>query len=254
MKVLAISDTHGYDFTNLIDECDLLLIGGDISPARLDHSFYMQQSWFDTNWIAQMDKLSLTKCKHIVFIGGNHDTYLGEMNISKKNDMIQAKLPSNVHYLCDSVVEIEGVKIYGSPWCNLPSWARSGPPVWNFAKTNSELRDVYAKIPDDTDILLTHGPAFGFCDSILDEKIVERNTQLFGASESRLGSSALTERIVSGLKPKYVISGHIHSAQRNFAYYKRLLNEDTSKATKFACVSIMDEKYSPVLPPLEFTM
>lgn len=235
MKIVAISDTHGSDFVEVVPSGDLLLIAGDISPVRLDHSFYAQQQWFNDTFVNQLEQLC-TKFKHIVFIGGNHDTYLSECNISRNNDVIRNVLPNNVYYLCDNMITINGVKIWGSPWCNIPKWARFGPPVWNFAANEEQLTNIYSKIPNDIDILLTHGPAFGFNDEILD------SIHFFNENDNNthLGSKSLIERIVNGINAKYVISGHIHSAKREYSVYKKQLEE---KGIKFSCVSILDESY-----------
>lgn len=235
MNIQAISDTHGSNFISKIDKCDILLIAGDISPVKGDHSYYNQKYWYENEFVKQLEELK-SLANHIVFIGGNHDTYLSECNISKNNNAIRSILPSNVHYLCDDLVTIDEIKIYGSPWCNRPSWARKGPPVWNFALNEFELKEHYDKIPNDIDILLTHGPAYGYCDSILDESIT-----LIGDTDKRLGSTALSGRIRDGLKAKYVLSGHIHSAERNYVIYKQQLDEE---GIKHACVSILNEQYN----------
>ena len=239
MKIVALSDTHGFDFTDRVPECDILLLAGDISPVNLDHSFYSQQQWFINTFIKQLKQLT-SIAKNIVFIGGNHDTYLSEVNISKNNDIIHNLLPDNVYYLCDSEVTINKIKIYGSPWCNLPSWGRQGPPVWNFAKNEKDLDIVYDNIPNDIDILLTHGPCFGFCDVILDENVIDINRINYNSNPERLGSKSLRNRIIKGVNAKYVISGHIHSANHKYEVYKPDLAHD---GIKFACASILNENY-----------
>jgi Icc-related predicted phosphoesterase len=248
MKIQAISDTHGSDFFHLIGDSDILLIAGDISPARESHDYYPQKRWFHEIFVKQLSRLT-EKVGHVVFIGGNHDTYLSDCNISANNSEIRSALPKNVHYLCDDLVDINGLRIFGSPWCNAPTWARIGPPVWNFAGKDETLQEVYAKIPHDIDILISHGPAHGFCDVILDPALNGRNLEKFGAGAERLGSKALTASFVRGLSPKYVISGHIHSANHNFEVYKSKID---GTAIKFACVSILDEQYTfnPAYRPL----
>ena len=68
---------------------------------------------------------------------------------------------SNVTVLYDESITLEcGLKIYGSPYspefCN---WAFS-------LKSTQDKIDCWSKIPDDTDILITHTPPHG----ILDER------------------------------------------------------------------------------------
>jgi DNA repair exonuclease SbcCD nuclease subunit len=209
----------------------------------MDHSFYTQQNWFLNDFIAELQECK-AKAKHIVFIGGNHDTYLAEVSISDGNSRrINNQLPDDVHYLCDESIELDGIKIYGTPWCVLPPWARSGGPVWNFARRDEALSAIYQDIPDGVDILLTHGPAYRFCDAILDDKTLEKQQSTWDTSGSPepLGSKALFLAISElKQKPKYVLSGHIHSAKRDYEIYQPEVPGDK---VKFSCCSILNEEY-----------
>lgn len=49
--------------------------------------------------------------RHEVFIAGNHD-FLFERDATEA----EALVPVGVHYLRDSGIAIEGLKIWGSPW------------------------------------------------------------------------------------------------------------------------------------------
>lgn len=60
-------------------------------------------------------------------------------------------LPVNVHHLCNSGVEIDGIKFYGVPM------------FLEDCVTDHQSRN-YAMIPSDTDILITHSPAYGILD------------------------------------------------------------------------------------------
>jgi len=52
----------------------------------------------------------------------------------------------------DSSINIEGIKIYGSPW--QPSYHD-----WAFNLERGEaIRKKWDLIPGDTDVLITHGP------------------------------------------------------------------------------------------------
>lgn len=247
-KIVVISDTHGFSFADKIPECDILLICGDISPVNADHSFYFQKQWFHDTFIKDL-KSYKEKAKHIVFIGGNHDTYLSEINITDGHgNRINNYLPDNVHYLCNESIIIDDIKIYGSPWVCLPNWARSGPPVWNFAKKDENLLEVYSSIPKDVDIIMTHGPAHRFCDVILDEGVIDFNIKNFNYKPDNLGSKSLTSILNSkNIKPKYVFSGHIHSADHNV---NKILDKDLNVVTKFYCTSLLDESYQFAYNPL----
>ena len=81
--------------------------------------------------------------KHKIFICGNHDDCLYDANIDGLSD--------NVHQLSNSGIEIEGVKFYGVPM------------FLEDCITERQSRN-YAKIPGDTDVLITHSPAYGILD------------------------------------------------------------------------------------------
>jgi len=243
MKIVAISDVHGVDASVYIPKCDVLLIAGDISPVRGDHGYYFQRGWFQDDFVVHHLPAYKEMAKHVVFIAGNHDTYLSECNISGKNNDIRKLLPKDVHYLCNDMAVIDGIRIYGSPWVNAPKWAHIGPPVWNFACGENQLKEIYSHIPNDVDIILSHGPAFGFCDVILDGVLNERNKMAYNSNaDERLGSMALRQRIINGVKAKYVVSGHIHSADHMHQVFKPDLDHP---GIKFACASILNEDYEP---------
>lgn len=234
-KIQAIADTHGRPIADEIEECDILIIAGDISPVWMDHSFHAQRGWFETNFISDLKECK-AKANHIVFVGGNHDTYLAEMAVSGSKQ-VNILLPDDVHYLCDESIEIEGIKIYGTPWCVLPKWADEGPPVWNFARSDEALEAIYSTIPNGIDILVTHGPAYRFCDAILEP----RGYRYSNTEPEPLGSKSLLEAISKlDQKPKFVLSGHIHSAQREFEVYQPQVPGDK---VKFSCCSILNEEY-----------
>lgn len=112
--------------------------------------------------------------KHKIFICGNHDDCLYGANIDG--------LDSNVHYLCNSGVEIEGEKFYGVPM------------FMGDCITDRQFRN-YEKIPTDTDVLITHSPAYGILD--FDDNL-------------NYGSEELLSRI-SSIELKAHLFGHIHA-------------------------------------------
>lgn len=246
MRVCAVADIHGEEeeLIRRVRECDVLLIGGDISPAREPHDFETQQKWFKYSWVRTLEKL-LKKAKRIVFVAGNHDTYLYDMFRFKNNLEIDKIIPSGVNYLCDSFVVIGGKVIYGSPWCNLPGFASEGPPVWNFARNEQLLYPTFASMPHNTHILLTHGPAKDYCDVIEDVDTRLYLADLTGAKKKHLGSNSLL-RAIKNVKPRYVISGHIHSAHYGFVdkVYKNDAGENIG-VTSFSNVSLVGEDYRP---------
>ncbi|MCL7421771.1 MAG: hypothetical protein M8364_12785 [Methylobacter sp.] len=100
-------------------------------------------------------------------------------------------LVKNAIYLEDSGIEIDGVKFWGSPWqpffCN---WAFNLP-------RGPKLAAVWAKIPEDIDVLITHTPPYGILDKIDDGESV--------------GCEDLSEAL-KRVKPKIHVFGHIHES------------------------------------------
>lgn len=141
--------------------------------------------------------------RHKIFICGNHDDCLYGAKIDG--------LDSNVHYLCNSGVTIDGIKFYGVPM------------FMGDCITDQQLRQ-YANIPSDTDVLITHSPAFGILD--LDDEI-------------NYGSEELLVR-VSELNLKAHLFGHIH-AQHGIT---------TINNTIFSNAAILNADYSVLNSPI----
>lgn len=177
MTIVTISDTHGHhnELTNL-PSGDIIIHSGDFTPYNKtsDEPYSGFISWF-----------SKTPYKYKILIAGNHDREVEKLGYHKFYNLCNK---FGIIYLEDSSVTIEGVKFYGSPWT----------PVfknWSFMKTDHKLKDVWKKIDDNTDILITHGPAY---------EILDRNK--FG---QHIGSPSLSQRIKE-LSLKYHIFGHCH--------------------------------------------
>lgn len=158
--------------------------------------------------------------KHIVFICGNHD-WLGERN----SDLLQQMCSDlDIIYLENSSVELEGYKIYGSPvspfFCN---WAFN-------VNRGVDIKAVWGKIPDDVEILVTHGPPWG----VLDQISEEYNTHHLGCEE-------LVERVTQLPKLKLHVFGHIHGSGTRTKEHN---------GTIFANASICTETYKPTNKPL----
>jgi len=169
MKIIAISDLHGNKPD--IPDGDMLIVAGDSlyygSPRELDD--------FDW-WLKKLPH------KHKIVIAGNHDRILEKKEMEKRLEFCT--------YLKDNSLEIEGIKIYGSPWTPMFN-------NWAFMLEPDEIRKKWMMIPDDTDILVTHGPPYG---------ILDRTN--YG---QHVGCHSLLPRVLK-VKPRYHIFGHIHPA------------------------------------------
>ena len=164
MKIIHISDTHGCHrrLTNL-PEADVVVHSGDFTmngsePEALDF----------LNWLCDLPYA------HKIFICGNHDDCLYGANIDG--------LDPNVHYLCNSGIEIDGVRFYGVPM------------FMGDCVTDRQAKNI-SKIPSDTDVLITHSPAYGILD--FDDDI-------------NYGDEQILSKVIE-VKPRAHLFGHIHS-------------------------------------------
>jgi predicted phosphodiesterase len=178
MRVCAISDIHGH--LPEIPECDLLLIAGDICNGfDLGRELPFVAGPFRT-WLEEIP------AKLIVGVAGNHDFIL-----QNHLDLVH-RLNLNWVYLEDFGCVYEGMKIWGSPWQPFfGGWAFNAPEI---DPGEEFLEEKFRRIPDDTDILVTHGPPVGFHDFV---------------GRRNVGSVALN-RHVQRVHPKLHVFGHIH--------------------------------------------
>ncbi|MBD5215862.1 MAG: serine/threonine protein phosphatase [Bacteroidales bacterium] len=164
MKILHLSDTHNsHHRLRDLPEADVVVHSGDFCMVGTE-----QEAIDFLNWFCDLPYM------HKIFICGNHDECLYGANIEG--------LDSNVHFLCNSGIEIDGIKFYGIP-------------MFLSDCVTERQNQNYAKIPGDTDVLITHSPAYGILD--FDDGI-------------NYGSEELLEKI-STLNIKAHLFGHIHA-------------------------------------------
>jgi Icc-related predicted phosphoesterase len=235
IKICGISDLHG-NFPKHIEKCDILTISGDISPSNC-HNPIFQRKWLNNNFIpwckALIDKNIV---KYVVFCAGNHDFIFEELMNKKEEMFFRNELPANIHYLRDDMITIEGIKIYGTPWS--PTFGR-----WSYMKKEDELDEIYSKIPEGVDIIISHSPPFGYGDQILQSRNNPWSGGLDTPDMRHLGSKALIKHI-DRVKPIWCFLGHIHSGEHKIT--KRIVDEHI---INFVNVSILDEEYKIFYTP-----
>jgi hypothetical protein len=146
-------------------------------------------------------------------VAGNHD-FLFEHERARAEELL-----GDVTYLQDERADIEGLALWGSPW---QPWFCD----WAFNLERGEpLVQKWSLIPDDTDILVTHGPPHGILD----------RTQ----RGERVGCAALTEA-VARVAPKLHVFGHIHEDRGTLR----------RGPTLFVNASNCDLRYEPVHAPV----
>lgn len=199
-RFACISDLHG--FLPQVPDCDVLLLGGDYSPNR-----DTEENWLRTQfapWLRSIDDRGI----QIVGVAGNHD-----IHFERHPPLIPAMRWA---YLQDSSTNCCGLEIYGSPW------QQEFGIDWAFNATEAELEKRWAAIPDDTDVLLLHGPPHGYSDYSV-------------YSNVHTGSPSLTKRIHE-VQPKLAVCGHIHSGNGVYRIGQ----------TTLVNAAIMNEAYQPV--------
>ncbi|KAF4994792.1 hypothetical protein FDECE_12997 [Fusarium decemcellulare] len=183
ITVVCVSDTHCTQPE--LPDGDVLLHAGDLTDKGTFEELQAQLGWLKTS-----------PHKYKVVIGGNHDKLLDPEYVRQFPDRIcedkgtaRSDLSwGDIIYLHNSSTTLKfangrRLKIYGSPlteWCG--TWAFQYPPI----------RQVWAgAVPDDTDILLTHGPPKGHLDN------------------KGKGCPQLLKEICR-VRPRMVVFGHIH--------------------------------------------
>jgi Icc-related predicted phosphoesterase len=209
-KIICLSDTHNCNEQIVVPDGDILIHAGDATIRGTINEIVLFNEWF-----ANLPH------KSKIFVAGNHD-WLFETNLRLAKSLLDDK----IIYLQDSSVEINGLKIYGSPYQpRFFDWA------FNLMR-GKELARKWKLIPNDTDILITHGPPFGILDKVPRQYFVE-NT---GCEELR----RQIEELVCFEKLKLHIFGHIHCGYGTTEKF----------GVKFVNASNCDESYEPTNPPI----
>ena len=226
MRITVISDTHtrqGLIPYSDLPGGDLILHAGDI----MNSGYNKNDIWDFCHWFQ-----SLKQYEDKVFIAGNHDRMFQNHPEDVKEWLDKF---GNIIYLQDDDFVIYGdgpngdspqdnIHIYGSPWQpEFYSWA------FNLQRNSIELSGKWEAIPDNTDILITHGPAFGTLDTVT------------GRPWDNLGCELLAERI-ERLRPKIHICGHIHSG---YGY-------EFKDGTHFFNAAVLNEAYEYTQKPMTF--
>ncbi|MEH0155446.1 metallophosphatase domain-containing protein [Limibacter armeniacum] len=186
MRFVAISDTHGKHNQLQLPAGDVLIHAGDISYRGKQKEVEKFLRWFTAQ-----------PHSYKIFIAGNHDFFFEQ----EDNKTIASIIPDNIIYLNDSGCQIDGINIWGSP---------IQPRFNNWAFNRDRGEDIakhWKLIPEDTDLLITHGPPKG----ILDKTFLGL----------RVGCEELRTR-VEQVKPKVHVSGHIHENYGSVSHQETL--------------------------------
>ena len=225
LTVTLISDTHA-KHNRLRDDLpggDLLIHAGDFMTS----GYHAHEA---RNFFEWYDKIVTYDTK--VFIAGNHDRIMQNEPEKMKGELTGYK---TIEYLEDDWMGMyydgpngehheDIVRIYGSPWQpEFFQWA------YNLPRNGEELKAKWDAIPENMDILVTHGPAWGFLD----------DTE--GRRGTHLGCELLAERIKT-IKPKIHVCGHIHSGYGHYF----------DGHTHYFNASVLNEQYMYTNAPWHF--
>ena len=175
-RLTFISDTHTKHekLNGFLPGGDILLCAGDISSRGYKTELENFFKWFD----------GIDNYDHKIFIAGNHD-----FGFQDEPETIKGLLTG--YKTIDQDGDEPELKIWGSPWQpEFHNWAFNLP-------RGEKIKEKWDLIPDDVDILITHGPAFGKLDYVPYDGL-------------NVGCEELLKRIEE-VKPKIHLSGHIHS-------------------------------------------
>lgn len=206
MRIVMVSDLHGkFPPKEEMPEGNMLIFAGDFSGATNTGSVVLF-----VEWLAEVASIY----SNVLVIAGNHDGQLEEC--SSLASWAKKEISLHATYLEDSGIEIEGVKFWGSPitpeFCN-----------WYFGKpgNSKEIRDHWNLIPNDTDVLITHGPP--------------KDILSISGYGDECGCYELRETVLFRLDVKLHVFGHIHGGTG-------ILEK---KGTHYVNASQLGESYTP---------
>lgn len=230
MKIAVVSDLHGNlpiypsDYWKGLEECELLLICGDIIPLHIQFNMVASKQWLIEEFKPWAVSLPV---EQVYFIAGNHDAFM-ELNdktmheIFSKSDKVTYLMHEYIDYL--SCQDSKVYRIFGTPYCHIFG-------NWPFMRDEETLTRKFSEIPGNVDVLMTHDAPYGTSDICF---------QGFAADGQHKGCPELRDVIIDK-KPKYNFHGHLHSANHG----EELLGE-----TKVYNTSILNEQYNLVYEPL----
>ena len=178
LRLVLLSDTHQLHREVDVPNGDILIHAGDFTMF----SKSMNAIADFNEWLGQLPH------RHKVVLPGNHEFFL-------EADPSARFMLDNALVLINEVTEIEGLRIWGSPVTPLYGGA------FGLSAIEDRLR-VYAQIPSDIDVLVTHGPPYGILDLSSDSGLHSGCHELFDA--------------VMRVRPRLHVFGHVHSAHGIF--------------------------------------
>lgn len=217
-KVCFISDTHNAHDKLKLEQSDIIIHSGDATGMGREAELRNFIEWY-----AEQD------AEHKIYVPGNHDIGLEEHWEERSKWFTDA----GIILLNDESVILDGfsycdfedynIKVHGSPIT--PNFGS-----WSFMRARGhQINEHWKKIPEDTDILVTHGPPKYVLDQVVS----------FWDNADSVGCEMLANRVIA-VSPKIHAFGHIHEGYGTMKAYN----------TEFINASCMDEGYRLVNVPV----
>lgn len=178
LRLVCLSDTHGLHRRVEVPDGDILIHAGDMTVFGRPPADSLALLADVNAWLGGLPH------SHKVVIAGNHDVVF-----EREPDAARGLL-TNAHYLQNSGITLEGLRFWGSP-ASLVS-----APMAFAAAPGEEARRIWGRIPEATDVLVTHGPPYGTCDQ----------AKPWSRHQGCLQLNAAVQTVV----PRLHVFGHIH--------------------------------------------
>jgi len=233
-RVACMSDTHGRHRSVFVPNYDILIHGGDFTKSGEikiikdlsdyfgtlrtrsansagiicciagNHDITFQPETYQDVWktfhprtgpiSTTVARESLQNCIYLEDESLEYSKYVIS-DYDTNADMKKSPNDENIQTDCDAMHQqnkkhLPKIKIYGSPWT--PTFGYN----WAFNQDRDTIHEKWQKIPQDTDILVTHGPPLGRKDKC--------------STNTRAGCYDLLQIVQNHVKPRVHIFGHIH--------------------------------------------
>ena len=152
LRVVHISDTHLLHEGQLqVPDGDIVIHSGDFAQAKWYNALPTHKNANERQLQGFLQFFKKLPHKHKIFVCGNHERLFYHSNWKS----VQEKLGDDIIYLQDWGVDIDGLRIWGSPW-NRTNGA--------YGASRSFRAAAWSKIPAGTDIVVTHIGGIGHLD------------------------------------------------------------------------------------------
>lgn len=193
VRIAAIADTHGQEFSR--PPAEIFIHAGDMTAWG---------EWSETAVAGR--NLGQEPYQAVLLVPGNHDNAFEEYPTAEAFPFLP-----NTHLLIDKAWEYRGLLFYGSPWT--PFFEGLNPRWSAFMDTEEELRRRFLNMPQEMDVLITHGPPKGILDNdsgsvALREAIEKRliRKHIFGHLHERGGESRLCWQVDGSIRKSYNVA------------------------------------------------